>query len=183
MTQAKRVLSTPMRKAAKKYSAIAPTIDPVVELSKKLLVLWDADDGSQREYHDLETIPQHVKDDTLQQFGEWRDAIEKIISYTQPENLQGALVQMALACDTLDDLDNLVAADDKKAVNHRILQIDRLLRSVMRVVRSALGTEIDNSVQSIVKMYSGDYDHNPIWGDHVTGWAEKGSELRVREGD
>jgi hypothetical protein len=50
----------------------APTSCPVVELSKKLLVLWDADDGSQHEYHDLETIPQHVEDDTLQQFGEWR---------------------------------------------------------------------------------------------------------------
>jgi hypothetical protein len=172
-----------MPKAAKKYSTTAPAIDPVVELSKKLLVLWDADDGSQREYNDIETVPEHVKDDTLEQFGEWRDAIEKIISYTQPANLQGALVQMALACDTLNDLHSFIEAGDRKAIDCDTLQLDRLLRSAMRAVRAAIPTEINPAVRSIVKIYSGDYDHNPIWIDNVKGWAEKGSELRVREGD
>jgi hypothetical protein len=86
-----------MPKAAKKNSTTAaPASDPVVELSKKLLALWDADDGSQREYFDLKTVAEHVKDDTLHQFGEWRNAVEQMIRYTEPKSLQGALVQMAL---------------------------------------------------------------------------------------
>jgi hypothetical protein len=66
-------------KAVKKHITIAAAraADPVVELSKKLLVLWDADDGSQREYIDLKTVPEHVKDDTLHQFGEWRNGWSK----------------------------------------------------------------------------------------------------------
>jgi hypothetical protein len=34
-----------------------------------------------------------------------------MISYTEPKGLQGALVQMALACDRLGDIDNEVQAD------------------------------------------------------------------------
>jgi hypothetical protein len=55
-----------MAKATKKSSTnaltAAPTASacPVVELSKTLLKLWDADDGSQREYNDLETAPPPV---------------------------------------------------------------------------------------------------------------------------
>jgi len=97
-----------MTRAAKKSSTNAITTHtpcPVVELSQKLLVLWDADDSSQREYYAMGgTASQLIREETMNQFSEWRNAIEKIISYTQAKGLEGALVQMALALDTLDDL-------------------------------------------------------------------------------
>lgn len=98
-----------MVKAARNI-APAPTVDPIVHLAKDLLVLWDADDGSEHEYFELGTVAEHVRYDTSQQLAEWRDAVEKIITYTKPKTLQSALIQLGLACDTLSD--STLQADD-----------------------------------------------------------------------
>lgn len=65
------------------------TGDPVVELARELLRLWDADDSAQRELDSAASAS--VKVDTQVEFGEWRDAIETIISFSQAASLEGAL--------------------------------------------------------------------------------------------
>jgi hypothetical protein len=67
------------------------TGDPVVELSRELLRLWDADDSAQRELDSAASAS--VKVDTQVEFGEWRDAVETIIGFSQAASLEGALIQ------------------------------------------------------------------------------------------
>lgn len=153
-----------------------PQLDPVVELSKQLLRLWDADDGSQLEYSNAgETVDRSESDSTLKQFRDWRDAVEKIVSYTQATGIEGALVQLALALDTLRDI--LPGIPKEHRDEAKELQLDRLIMSAMRGVRNALSTEIDPTVGSIVEIYAG----HPIWIDYVDEWAAKGHESRHGE--
>jgi len=65
--------------------------DPVVELSRELLRIWDADDGAQREFYQRDKVSARVSEDTQREFGEWRDAVETIISFSQAASLEGAL--------------------------------------------------------------------------------------------
>jgi hypothetical protein len=66
--------------------------------------------------------------------------VEKIITYTKPKTLHGALVQLALACDTLSDIDSVLQAEKDKILGRRLLQMDRILRSAIRQcgLRSAI---------------------------------------------
>jgi hypothetical protein len=66
--------------------------------------------------------------------------VEKIITYTKPKPLQGALVQLALACDTLSDIDSVLQAEKDKILGRRLLQMDQILRSAIRQcgLRSAM---------------------------------------------
>lgn len=170
-----------MRKS-KSTKASKQGCDPVVDLATQLLVLWDADDASQHEYYGSDTVSENIKDDTMHQFGEWRDAVETIISFTQAKNLQGALVQLALACDAAHDVEGATEAGDKKTINRLVIQLERLIHSAIQAVRTAI-PEINPDVVSVVKIYSGDYDHrSPAWIDHVGDWAEKGSALRASDG-
>jgi hypothetical protein len=164
-----------MAKANKKSSTTTPAIDPVVDLSKKLLALWDADDGSQREYSEADSVVEDIKDETLEQFGEWRAAVEKIISYTQAQSIEGALVQLAIALDTLDDIST-------QGQNSEKMQINRLILSAMRGAHTALRHGIDPDLFSILKIYGAERGNNPIWIDHVNDWAAKGRVQRQSEG-
>jgi hypothetical protein len=172
-----------MPKAAKKYSAIAPTIDPVVELSKKLLVLWDADDGSEREYSEANEAG-HIREDTLHQFRDWRNAVETMISFTPARGIDGALVQLALALDTIDDLPSPSEDDQKKQIDTIQMLLHRLIRSAMDAMdamHSEIQTEIDPTVRSIIKIYGGNHDIFPKWIDRVNDWASKGQVIRHQE--
>ena len=82
-----------MPKAAKTNITNPPkrSSDPVVDLARKLLMLWDADDASQVE-HIKHNIGREIRDETLHQFRIWREAVETIISFTQAESHEGALV-------------------------------------------------------------------------------------------
>jgi hypothetical protein len=140
-----------------------------------LLALWDADDGSQREYSEADSVVEDIKDETLEQFGEWRAAVEKIISYTQAQSIEGALVQLAIALDTLDDIST-------QGQNSEKMQINRLILSAMRGARTALRHGIDPDLFSILKIYGAERGNNPIWIDHVNDWAAKGRVQRQSEG-
>jgi hypothetical protein len=167
-----------MPKASKRIPQPAPAACPVVALTQKLLFIWDADNGSQREYLELEHVPEQTKEETLHQFGEWREAIEKIIAFTEPRNLEGALVQIALARDTLRDVDSFLKTGKHEEIGPRIFRIDGILGSVMRKMRSAIGSEIDPVVQSVLDIYAS----SESWVDNVNGWAERGQLERVGEG-
>jgi len=81
MTKAKSVHSTP-----RTNTSPAPA-EPVIEMAKELR-LWDADEGSQSE------IPQAYADTCRNRafkLGDWREAIEKMISFTQADGLDAAL--------------------------------------------------------------------------------------------
>lgn len=157
-----------------------PSGDPVVDLTTRLLTLWDADGGAQTEYYENRGVPEGVQDDTMHSFSEWRDAIETIISFTQANNLQGALVQLALACDAARDVDDATSGDLK--TNRKVIKLMRLMHSAMKALRTAI-PEIHPDVVSVLKIYGGDFDdRSPAWIDQVPEWAEKGSAERASEG-
>src|SRR6478735_38362 len=110
--------------------------DQVVELSRHLLILWDADDGAELEYcnSDDSDLTKDKAWDAKRQFSEWRDAVEDIVSFSEASSLDGALVQLALAVDSLNDINDLVV-DEPKGFASKRLQIVRLVRSAMRAVR------------------------------------------------
>jgi hypothetical protein len=82
-------------------STVTSHPDPVVDLSRHLLDLWDADDASQVEHYNSSNVV--VGRDIQRQFGEWQDAVAKIISFTQATSLAGALMQLSV-----DELDSLL---------------------------------------------------------------------------
>jgi hypothetical protein len=163
-------------------STVTTHPDPVVDLSRHLLDLWDADDASQVEHH--HSSNDVVGRDIQQQFGDWQEAVAKIISFTQATSLAGALVQMALAVDELDSLLNVVVCAEDRPLRqlssvdeHRIV---RLIRSAMRAVSKSPETDVE-TVRSFVKIYTG-YDDR-TWLDNVQQWAQEGQkERRKSEG-
>ncbi len=146
------------------------TGDPVVELARELLRLWDADDSAQREFSLHDKASASVKVDTQVEFGEWRDAIETIISFSQAASLEGALIQLALALDTIRDI-----------FRENEGELDRRLRSAIRGTRQSLHTELDPTVRSLLKIYGASDETYPLWIDRVDGWAEKGRTQRHQE--
>jgi hypothetical protein len=151
--------------------------DPVVNLSEQLFALWNADDASQLEYYSSnETGLKDPGREIQQQFGDWRQAVATIISYTSATTPAGALVQLALA---LDELDSLLSVDVCDAEERQVRQlrgvdehrIERLIRSAMRAVQKSLGTEFE-SVRGIVQLYASDNEGD--WLDNVPKWAQEG---------
>lgn len=145
--------------------------DPVVELSRELLRLWDADEAAQREFSLHRKASGHARVNTQGEFGEWRDAVETIIGFSQATSLEGALVQLALALDTIRD----IFRDNEG-------ELDRRLRSAIRGIRQSLHTELDPTVRSLLKIYGASDETHPLWIDRVDAWAEKGRTQRHQEG-
>ncbi|UPT92151.1 hypothetical protein HAP41_0000048690 (plasmid) [Bradyrhizobium barranii subsp. apii] len=175
MPKAIRTNSTPQRRSSQNtqgYSTAAVASDPVVELSRHLLVLVDADDGAELEYRDKSM--EDPSRNAARQFGEWRTAVERMISFSEASSLDGALVQLALALDMLDDIDSLVPDEVAGFISKR-LEIERLVRSAMRAVRKGRTTE--PTVQSLVEYYSGS---GSLWIDRVEAWATEGRMQRER---
>lgn len=164
-----------MPKATAKHITPAVPADPVVEMSRKLLRLWDADDGAQTEHRETK-VPEGVRDDTMGQIGEWRDAIAKTITYTQPTTLQGSLVQMALALDALSDISDFLGVDDKAGIENRVLRIDRLIRLAAR--KMSFAAPIDSELRSLLEIYGISVVN---WIDHVGEWSEKGKDRRLAQ--
>jgi hypothetical protein len=192
MAKAKSVLSTqrttasksnpPARKGAKmpkvrtrrSDGTSTAATDPVVELSRQLADLWNADGASEVEYHSGNKA---LGDDIQQQVGEWQQAVAQTISFTQATSLAGALVQLAIA---LDELDSLLSTniDDTGARQVRQLsgvdehRVDRLIRSAIRAV--AKSPEVA-AVLPILEIYGGGDDR---WIDNVQRWAKEGKRIR-----
>jgi len=175
MAKAARKNITPRRTASSSQkslpkpaatAAIFP-VDPVVDLAKKLMSAWDADNCADSKYPESEFGPRLEKEASAQ-LREWRGALETVIAYTEPATFQGALVHMALGLETLNQMDSLIEAGDKEDLSELYRTAERLLCSAMRVMRSVPGQEIDEDVQSIVNMYVD--DSNFI--DKAKRWSE-----------
>jgi hypothetical protein len=128
--------------------SIRPT-DPVLDLARRL------HDVIQIHYASPDA---QTSDDIGNQFFEWRYALADTISFTQAETAGGALVQLALAVETLAD------AKTTTSDASQILKVDRLLRSVLRVMSTT--TRVDDAVQSIIQTYSS-YPLEPDFMDLV----------------
>jgi hypothetical protein len=76
-----------MAKATAKHITPAAPANPVVELSKSLLTLWNADDGFQAE--SKHGSASQIKGDTISRLSAWRKAVETMISVTQARNVEG----------------------------------------------------------------------------------------------
>ena len=169
-----------MAKATRKSSTNAITAHPacpVVDLSQKLMDLWDADDASQREYGKDKAL-QLVGDAVKEQIDDWRSALVSIISFTEAKSPAGAMVQMALALDEMDSMLELLGEEDRKLTDEHRYQIERLIKSAMRAVRAPLGAEFE-SVEAIVNVYSSGL----YWLDNMKTWAEEGRVYRKSESD
>jgi hypothetical protein len=143
--------------------------DPIVDLAGQLLLLWNADDGAERENDALE----YVKRNCSNQFAEWRGSLETVASFTRAESLQGALVQMALALDAIEDV--FAGQGTQKALRANELRLQRLMLSAIRAVHASMGSAIDPSVQELVRIYSGEPG---LWIDNANRWAARGEEAR-----
>jgi hypothetical protein len=176
MPKAKSVHSTPRRTASSSQksspkpaatAAILP-VDPVVELAKKLMNAWDADNCADAKYPEAEPAAARLEKEASAQLREWRSALETLISYSDPASFQGALVQMALGLETLNQVDSLIEAGDKEDLSDMARTADRLLCSAMRVMLSVPGQEIDEDVKSIVNIYVDDSD----FVEKARAWSE-----------
>ena len=136
---------------------------PVVELSRELLRLWDADDSAQRELDSAASAS--VKVDTQVEFGEWRDAVETIIGFSQAASLEGALIQLALALDTIRDI-----------FRGNEGELDRRLRSAIHGIRQSLHTELDPTVRSLLKIYGASDETYPLWIDRGRWLGREGAD-------
>lgn len=127
-----------------------------------------------------EMASRSLEDDGLNQFSEWREGVEAIISFTPAKGLEGALVQLALALNVLDDVLQELKQQKLKEYKAKGLQIDRLIRSALRAVRTALPTPIGRTVESIADMYTSS-NEGALLTDRVRNWSEKGRVSRERE--
>jgi hypothetical protein len=98
----------------------------------------------------------------------WGVAVEDIVSFSEAKSQDGALVRLALAIDSLNDIESLVP-DGVKGFASKRLQIEWLVRSAMRNMRK--DHTMDPTIQSLVEIYSGD---NSLWIDRVEAWATEG---------
>jgi hypothetical protein len=134
-----------MAKATKKsitnITASHPTC-PVVDLSRHLADLWDAEESCN---HD------GIRD----QIDAWRSAVIEIISFTEAaKSLAGSLVQMALAMDDLDTMEDLQTQERGQELPEYMARIERLIESAMRAMQASLGAEFE-TVKPIIETYSG----------------------------
>src|SRR6185295_7974355 len=95
-----------------------------------------------------------------------------VISFSEASSLDGALVQLELALDSLDDIDSLVP-DEVEGFTSKRLQVERLVRSAMRTMRKAHAT--DPTIRPLVEYYSG---RGSLWIDRVEAWATEGRAQR-----
>jgi hypothetical protein len=129
----------------------------------------------------MRRLPRYTTVDAQKQFGEWRDAVEKIVSFTQAGGLQGAMIQLALSLDVLGDILSSLREDDQLLIDGKEMQASRLVRSAPRAIARALDAELDSTVRSIVKIYSGDFSKFPTWLDRVDEWAQACSVFRKKD--
>ena len=167
-----------MARAAPKHITTAPTVDPVVGLSREILRIWDAESGAEQAFRG-DPSKSMDKADIAAQLGEFRDALETLISFSSASGLEGALVQLALALDTLNGIST--SRDSEDELNVIELKLNRMIRSAMDVMRSALRAEIDPTVRSIVRIYAGNPEKITKWIDRVDDWAENGRTRRLQE--
>jgi hypothetical protein len=169
--------------AEDRKARLANPVDPVVELSRTLLTLWNALDGAEKEFQG-DAVRQHVADDARTQLSEWKNAVETEISFTKARTAQGALVQLTLALDAVDDVSSALDEEEAKQAVERIeMKLHRLIRSAIDAIRGPLQNDIDPAVRSIVTLYGGGHEVFPKWIDRVPSWAEKGSVLHQQEGE
>jgi hypothetical protein len=134
----------PKVKTPKSDATTTAATDPVVELARQLVDLWNADGASEVEHHASnkasdEAFGRYIQ----QQLGEWQQAVAQLISFTQATSLAGALVQMSIALDELDSLlSTNVDGGDRQVRQlsgvdeHRV---DRLIRSAIRAAGEVAG--------------------------------------------
>jgi hypothetical protein len=169
-----------MPKATSKAITITASAgDPVVDLSHRLLELWDAADGAEISRKNMESEAE--KRDTaeiLSHFDDWRGAVETMVSYARATTTAGALVQLILALQEVDEVLGVVVdeggdrqVEDLPGVDgHRI---ERLLRSAIR----ALAPSADcDSVRGLSEIYGG---MRGTWLDDVPRWSREGEEARL----
>jgi hypothetical protein len=113
------------------------TPDPVMQLAGWLNELHDAAGAR----------PPSVDDaDDILQLGEWTESVERLISYAVAESLEGALVQLALALESIDTIPT-----DLNEIRAERLRLGRLVRSAMRVVYASVGTEMSVATRRLAQ--------------------------------
>ena len=106
--------------------------------------MWNADNASQMDAFDRDT-----GDEIAKQFSEWQQSLVKLISFTAAGSAAGALVQLALAVEVLDDVKTF---EPSEMPGELVLRVDRLVRSALSAMMKS--TAIDDATWSVVTIYS-----------------------------
>lgn len=179
-----------MPKAAKTHitKPVSESNDPVVIRARTLGELWDAHDGAESEAFaakqngdtSLNTVINEQTDQILQ----WKDTVENEISFLLATSLQGAIVQLAILQDTLNDIEERVAKLDDDDAGSILFKMRRLTRSVIEVVYETLGKDGVAPVFDVVDTYGEVAGHPANWLCKIPAWSDTGATQRqVRAAD
>jgi hypothetical protein len=116
---------------------------------------------------------------------QWKDIVENEISFLLATSRQGAIVQLAILQDTLNDLEERVAKlDDDDAGSILFKMMRRLTRSVIEVVYETLGKDGVAPVFDVVDTYGEVAGHPKNWLCNIPAWLDAGATQRqVRAAD
>jgi hypothetical protein len=144
------------------------TADPVMVLAERLRYLWAVES----------VVPSDKDNDGLsdeKRVLSGRKAVETQIAFEQATSVSGALVQITLAVDFLEDV---LAIHQQRATGNlakHVSDIDLLLRSAARAIRQIESP--DTSAAKLLKHYAIEND----WHDLADKWAKAGSEPRNQD--
>jgi len=148
----------------------------------------DAHDGAESEAFaakangdtSLNTVINEQTDQILQ----WKDIVENEISFLLATSLQGAVVQLAILQDTLNDLEERVAKLDDDDAGRILFKMRRLTRSVIEVVYQTLGKDGVAPVFDVVDTYGEVAGRPKNWLCNIPAWSDAGfNQRRVRVKD
>ncbi|WP_439925319.1 hypothetical protein [Nitrobacter sp. JJSN] len=188
MPQAARTSTT---KPSAKRQRAAPvavsanaSIDPVVERGRFLRDLWDAHDAVESEAFAARRNDDPSlgiqRDEQAHQILDWKDLVEAEISFLVANSLRGALIQLALMQDAMNDLNARIENSDCDSAREVAIKIGRLLRSASDAVHDAMGEDQYAEVSGIVSTYASVGDDHPNFLLDMPAWMDKGSDRRCK---
>lgn len=176
--------------AAKSHTTkpVSKSTDPVVLRALTLRELWDVHEGAEneafaaREKGDISMGT--VRDEQAEQILQWKDIVENEISFLLATSLQGAIIQLAIMQDTLNDLGERVEKLEDDDAGVILLKMRRLNRSAIDAVYEALGEDGVKPVWDVVNTYGEVADSPRNWMRNIPAWSDAGfnqRQVRVAE--
>jgi hypothetical protein len=91
----------------------------------------------------------------LDQLDEWRNATSRIIGFVQAQSTDGALAQLPLASEAINDIEAIHEDRQKGDLGEHIAHCAHLLRSAVRALRPMV---VEPDVGAVIETYCGQAD-------------------------
>lgn len=126
-----------MAKAGQTHS----TSDPVAEIGRRIVAIRAAIDSNEKASHDAGFTEQQRLEDEYLALSDTCAALEVRASHLQASSLVGAMLQLILVRDTVDEVLGFLVGEDRSAASEFRRRVDRLSYSILDVLAASSGVD------------------------------------------